>query len=147
MKVFMFTYLFAVYTFSSVFSRISQGYNPGAKLKEANNAFHEKSEKNTKSNKGGWHSRNFKLNDKNSAQYKFALDLQKYILDVFQKFGWKSEGKNILLREMWSIINKKNDFNVIHTHPNTYLSAAYYVKAPKNCGKFIVENPNIAIAG
>ena len=65
-----------------------------------------------KSNKGGWHSRNFKLNDKNSAQYKFALDLQKYILDVFQKFGWKSEGKNILLREMWSIINKKNDFDV-----------------------------------
>lgn len=33
--------------------RISQGYNPGAKLKEANNAFHEKSEKNTKCNKGG----------------------------------------------------------------------------------------------
>ena len=95
-----------------------------------------------KSNKGGWHSRNFKLNDKNSAQYKFALDLQKYILDVFQKFGWKSEGKNILLREMWSIINKKNDFNVIHTHPNCYLSAAYYVRAPENCGKFMVENPN-----
>ena len=45
---------------------------------------------------------------------------------------------------MWAIINKKNDFNVIHTHPNSYLSAAYYVKAPKNCGKFVVENPNIA---
>ena len=45
---------------------------------------------------------------------------------------------------MWSIINKKDDFNVIHTHPNSYLSAAYYVKAPKNCGKFIIENPNIA---
>ena len=45
---------------------------------------------------------------------------------------------------MWAIINKKDDFNVVHTHPNCYLSAAYYVKAPKNCGAFIAENPNIA---
>ena len=45
---------------------------------------------------------------------------------------------------MWAIINKGDDFNVIHTHPNSYLSAAYYVKAPKNCGKFEVECPNIA---
>ena len=43
---------------------------------------------------------------------------------------------------MWAIINKKDSFNVVHTHPNSYLSAAYYVKAPKNCGKFLVENPN-----
>ena len=45
---------------------------------------------------------------------------------------------------MWAIINKKNNFNVLHTHPNCYLSAAYYVKAPKKCGRFQVENPNIA---
>ena len=30
----------------------------------------------------------------------------------------------------------------MHTHPNCNLSAAYYVKAPKNCGKFTIENPN-----
>ena len=45
---------------------------------------------------------------------------------------------------MWAIINKKNDYNVVHTHPNSYLSAAYYVSAPKNCGKFQVESLNIA---
>ena len=39
---------------------------------------------------------------------------------------------------------KKDDFNVLHTHPNCYLSSAYYVKAGKNCGKFEIENPNIA---
>ena len=96
----------------------------------------------TKSNRGGWHSKDFKLTDQNSIQFKFALELQKYIFDTFQKFGWETRKKNILLREMWSIINKKNDFNVIHTHPNCYLSAAYYVRAPENCGKFMVENPN-----
>ena len=45
---------------------------------------------------------------------------------------------------MWAIINKSGDFNVAHTHPNCYLSAAYYVKASEKCGIFQVENPNIA---
>ena len=44
---------------------------------------------------------------------------------------------------MWAIINKNEDFNVLHSHPNCFLSAAYYVKAPKDCGKFEVECPNI----
>ena len=96
----------------------------------------------TKSNRGGWHSKNFKLNDKNSIQFKFALELQKYILDVFEKYGWKTDQKSIQIKEMWAIINKKDDFNVVHTHPNCYLSSAYYVQAPENCGKFLIESPN-----
>ena len=96
----------------------------------------------SKSNRGGWHSKDFKLTDQNSIQFKFAVELQKYIFDTFQKFGWETGKNNIRITQMWAIINKKNDFNVIHTHPNTYLSAAYYVKAPKNCGKFTIENPN-----
>jgi len=97
-----------------------------------------------KSNRGGWHSPNFKLADNNSIQFKFAIELQKYILKTFQTLGWKTENKNISINAMWAIINKKNDFNVVHTHPNSYLSAAYYVSAPKNCGKFQVESLNIA---
>jgi uncharacterized protein (TIGR02466 family) len=97
-----------------------------------------------KSNRGGWHSPNFKLADNNSIQFKFAVELQKYILKTFQTLGWKTENKNISINAMWAIINKKNDFNVVHTHPNSYLSAAYYVSAPKNCGKFQVESLNIA---
>ena len=53
--------------------------------------------------------------------------------------GWKIQDKNIRLKEMWAIINKKNNFNVIHTHANCYLSAAYYVKAPENCGNFLLK--------
>ena len=97
-----------------------------------------------KSNRGGWHSPNFKLADNNSIQFKFAIELQKYILKTFQTLGWKTENKNISINAMWAIINKNNDFNVLHSHPNCYLSAAYYVKAPKNCGKFEIECPNIA---
>ena len=95
-----------------------------------------------RSNRGGWHSKNFELKDSNSIQLKFALELQEYILNTFQGLGWKTESQNIRIKEMWAIINKKNDFNTIHTHPNSYLSAAYYVKAPKDCGEFTVENPH-----
>ena len=97
-----------------------------------------------RSNKGGWHSENFELTIKDSIQNRFALILQKYILRVFQNNGWKTENKNIRIKEMWAIINKTGDFNVVHTHPNCYLSAAYYVKAPEKCGRFQIENPNIA---
>ena len=38
-------------------------------------------------------------------------------------------------------INKKNDFNVVHTHPNSFLSAAYYVKAPENSGDLVCNEP------
>ena len=96
-----------------------------------------------RSNRGGWHSKTFELNDKNSIQLKFALELQKYILKTFTNLGWKTENQNIRIREMWAIINKKNDFNVVHTHPNSLLSAAYYVKAPNNCGRFQIEDLNI----
>ena len=102
------------------------------------------SEGQIKSNRGGWHSPNFKLTDKSSIQFKFALEVQKYILKSFQKLGWKTENTNITITSMWAIINKKNDFNVLHTHPNSYLSAAYYVSAPRDCGKFQIESLNIA---
>ena len=97
-----------------------------------------------RSNRGGWHSPNFKLTDKNSIQNKFVLELQKYILRSFQTLGWKTENKKMVISAMWAIINKKNDFNVLHSHPNAFLSAAYYVSAPENCGKFIIEHLNMA---
>ena len=97
-----------------------------------------------RSNKGGWHSKPFKLGIKDTIQHKFSLEIQKNILDTFQKYGWKTKNVPITIQEMWAIINKNEDFNVLHSHPNCYLSAAYYVKAPKNCGKFEIECPNIA---
>ena len=69
---------------------------------------------------------------------------EKNIIDVFKNYGWKTNNVRIRIKEMWAVINKNEDFNVLHSHPNCYLSAAYYVKAPKNCGKFQVESVNTA---
>ena len=96
-----------------------------------------------RSNQGGWHSKPFNLKDKENAPFKFFIDIQRYVADTFKEYGWKYEPRKVNLTEMWAIINKKNNFNLEHTHPNNYLSAAYYVKAPDNCGSFKVTNPNL----
>ena len=92
-----------------------------------------------KSNKGGWHSQNFKLK-KRFYSIQICIRIQKYIGNAFQNLDGKLKIKIFELQEMWAIINKKNNFNLPHIHPNCYLSAAYYVKAIKNCGKFQVES-------
>ena len=95
-----------------------------------------------RSNQGGWHSKPFNLKEKDKPPFQFFLDIQKYVADVFKEYGWHYTPGKVNLTEMWAIINKKNNFNTEHTHPNNYLSAAYYVKAPENCGSFRVSNPN-----
>ena len=106
------------------------------------NAYNEDPNGLSRSNQGGWHSKPFDLKDKNTAPFIFFQSIQKYVADVFKEYGWLYVPGKVNLTEMWAIINKKNNFNIEHTHPNNYLSAAYYVKAPENCGSFIVTNPN-----
>ena len=105
------------------------------KLKEEDN------EGVVRSNRGGWHSKSFKVREKGTIQNRFTQELSKYIFDVIQTYGWKCVPERVVVSEMWAIINKPRDFNVIHTHPNAYLSAAYYVKAPEKAGRFVIENP------
>ena len=97
----------------------------------------------SRSNQGGWHSKPFDLKKKDQPPFHFFMDIQKYVADVFKEYGWFYSPGKVSLTEMWAIINKKNNFNIEHTHPNNYLSAAYYVKAPDNCGNFKATNPNI----
>ena len=99
---------------------------------------------NDHSNAGGWHSNNLDIINDGPPQrfiFKFKDFLKSIVID---DYGWKYEKDKARIVAMWAIINKKNSFNIAHNHPNCFLSAAYYVKAPKNCGKFIVESPNIA---
>ena len=96
-----------------------------------------------KSNINGWHSRSFDFNEKENVPNKFYSHINSYIEDVFSKLGWEHDKTKVKCTSMWAIINKKGNFNIEHTHPNNYLSAAYYVKAPDNCGNFKATNPNI----
>ena len=96
-----------------------------------------------KSNINGWHSKSFNLNNEKEIPNKFFSHIRKNIEDVFQNYGWVFEESKVKCTSMWAIINKKGNFNIEHTHSNNYLSAAYYVKAPINCGNFKASNPDI----
>ena len=94
------------------------------------------------SNVNGWHSPFFDLSRRETVGYKFLMKIQPYIADVFKSYGWVFNPQKVKCSGMWAIINKKGNFNTEHIHPNSNLSGAYYVKAPKNCGKFKVINPH-----
>ena len=94
------------------------------------------------SNVNGWHSPFFDLSSREEVGYKFLMKIQPYIADVFKSYGWVFNPQKVKCSGMWAIINKKGNFNTEHIHPNSNLSGAYYVKAPKNCGKFKVINPH-----
>ena len=94
------------------------------------------------SNVNGWHSPFFDLSSRETIGYKFLMKIQPYIADVFKSYGWVFNPQKVKCSGMWAIINKKGNFNTEHIHPNSNLSGAYYVSAPKNCGKFKVVNPH-----
>jgi len=95
-----------------------------------------------RSNVGGWHSKNFKV-EKGNIPHNFVNAIHGHVKEVMvDGFGWKYNPEKVGVTEIWAIINKKNSFNQIHNHPNTYLSAAYYVKAPENCGDIQFYEPN-----
>ena len=112
----------------------------------------EKNKKGVKkSNQGGWHSPMFDiLNDK--LVKKFTIIFQNYVKESVEEIGWNYDSDRVKIEAMWSIINKKGDFNIQHNHPNAYFSAAYYVKCPVNSGNInfhegseakLIRHPNI----
>ena len=104
-----------------------------------------------KSNKGGWHSPFFDL--KNKIPMKFFNTIKNFLEKIItDELGWEYIPNNVRITSMWSIINKKGDFNIQHNHPNAYFSAAYYVKCPANSGNInfhegneakLIRHPNI----
>tara|TARA_B100001250_G_C19757392_1_gene770780 strand:+ start:194 stop:802 length:609 start_codon:yes stop_codon:yes gene_type:complete len=95
-----------------------------------------------KSNISGWHSPNFKLSDNEPKALVnlIAPSLQEAIIDM----GWDMKSQEVKISEMWSIINKHQASNASHIHGNSFLSAAYYVRAPKDCGNIQFHDPRAA---
>lgn len=94
-----------------------------------------------KSNSGGWHSPFFNIRDTEVLK-NFVKIIYGYLQEIIIKeYGWEFKSEKVFIDAMWSVINKKDSFNVRHTHPNSLLSAAYYVKAKKNCGRIQFWDP------
>ena len=95
-----------------------------------------------KSTIGGWHSPNFDLN--NDEPRLFVNAINPGLSEAFKDMGWDVKNQQIKITGMWSVINKTGAANARHIHPNSFLSAAYYVKAPDNCGDIMFHDPRSA---
>ena len=89
-----------------------------------------------KSNVGGFHSEYFNLKDK---RIKNLINEIEKIANLISLKKY-SINKKLHISSMWSIINKKGDYNVVHDHPFSILSGVLYLKAPKNCGEIQFHN-------
>ncbi len=95
-----------------------------------------------RSNVKGWHSQNFNLKD-NSPQMFIKLISPK-IEQLIKDMDWNINDQTAKITDMWAIINKGGAENSRHHHGNSAISAAYYVKAPKNCGDIVFYDPRPA---
>ena len=90
---------------------------------------------------GGWHSPFFLISEIDILK-KFTSKIYPFIFEIAtEHYAWDCKPEKIKITGMWSVINKKNSYNVRHFHPKCNLSAAYYVKAKENCGKIKFFDP------
>ena len=95
-----------------------------------------------RSNLLGWHSKDFDLELKQPRFFVNSISPQ--LNSVLTDMGWDIKNQEIKITGMWAVINKKNSSNAMHIHSNNYISAAYYVKAPVNCGDIVFYDPRFA---
>lgn len=90
------------------------------------------------SNSGGWQSEDNIFDDPRF----FELKRQSLYCCMSCTRDMSVKSKYMLkLINAWANVNRDNDYNHEHSHPGSFLSAVYYVKAPKGCGDFILCDP------
>lgn len=86
------------------------------------------------SNQGGWQSMDFRpgvhpemkiLEDKILAQAE----------QCYRDFGYREDCGFVVIENLWFNINTKNNTNSVHTHDNSFVAGAYYLKAQPGQGK------------
>ena len=95
----------------------------------------DKDEGVTKSNRGGWQS---ELLPPNGELEPLSAEISEFCKSI-------NLGINeIVIPQMWINVNKKNDWNAIHSHGQYNLSGTYYVKVPKDSGNIVFKDPRPA---
>jgi len=88
----------------------------------------------TKSNMGGWQSRDNLYQDPIFQEFNQAIvSIAKNVLQEYTQ-------REPYIQSMWANINVKGDYNAHHTHEGE-LSGVYYCQVPKNPGRLVLVNP------
>jgi len=89
-----------------------------------------------RTNMKGWHSQ--------TDMHKIPIfkplvdELFKMQNEIFKEEFLESEP---ILGNMWANINPPGGYNRPHLHPNCHYSGVYYIKAPKNSGQIVFNDP------
>ena len=93
-----------------------------------------------KTNMNGWHSKP-EMHLKSEYQ-QLVQELYKMQEEIYQEEWLDRRPK---LGNMWANINYSGGYNRPHVHPNCLFSGVYYVKANKNSGVFVANDPRPGI--
>jgi uncharacterized protein (TIGR02466 family) len=88
-----------------------------------------------KSNLGG-HQSGFIDFDIMREKYSELVKIHDYALDIANEV---IPHKDIIIGSSWININSRGDSNSVHAHPNSVLSAVFYVKAPEDSGEIVFQ--------
>ena len=88
---------------------------------------------NIMSNRGGWQSHPFKIENHNDILHNFLIKSLTNFPNIKKdvKFSVTS----------WININGNGDFNLTHSHPTSNLSSVLWIKCPDNCGNIEFVSP------
>ena len=89
-----------------------------------------------KTNRNGWH----------STTEMHKMPVFKPLIDELFKMQFEIYKEEWLDREpmlgnMWANINPPGGYNAPHIHPNSLYSGVYYIKAPKDSGDLVFNDP------
>jgi uncharacterized protein (TIGR02466 family) len=88
------------------------------------------------SNRGGWQS-----NDVDEKEFDPLYNhLQKDLVKIFNDYSIRKE-YTPLISQAWININNKDNYNIPHIHPGSFLSAVYYVKGSESGDIVFYSNP------
>jgi len=85
------------------------------------------------SNKGGFQSEPFYVDDTNDI-------LHSLIINIISKIPCFKKNVNVEC-DAWVNINPPKSFNAKHCHPNCDIAAVLWIKIPKNSGDIVFESP------
>ena len=85
------------------------------------------------SNRGGWQSPCFLLNNENDI-------LQSFLIDCLVEFPPIKKSVDLIV-SAWVNINPPNSFNTKHCHPDSNLSGVLWIKSQKDCGNIVFQSP------
>ncbi len=90
----------------------------------------------------GWHSRD-DLHTR-LPMHAFLAFLRQCLSEVIAFQQWDTAMVEPILDACWAIVNGPGCSNVLHNHPNSILSGAYYLQAPTDCGRIFFLDPRPA---